>query len=140
MSAGKQGDAMADINVTPLVDVMLVLLVIFMVTAPMMEPDSGVTVDLPQAVANDLPPKSDTELRIIVDAERRVYLGDNAFTMDELPGKLAAIAKANPDQPIYLEADGSLPYREVAAVLAMAKQAGMPRVGLVFDPNVEEAP
>ncbi len=140
MSAGKQGDAMADINVTPLVDVMLVLLVIFMVTAPMMEPDSGVTVDLPQAVANDLPPKSDTELRIVVDAERRVFLGDNAFSMEELPEKLAAIAKANADQPIYLEADGSLPYREVASLLAMAKQAGFPRVGLVFDPNLEGAP
>lgn len=140
MSSGKQGEAMADINVTPLVDVMLVLLVIFMVTAPLMEPESGVTIDLPQEVADDLPPPADSELRLVVDAERRVFLGDNPYTFEELPAKLAAIAAANPDQPVYVEADGSLAYRDVAALLAMAKRAGMPRVGLVFDPSPPQEP
>ncbi len=142
MSAGRQGDAMAEINVTPLVDVMLVLLVIFMVTAPLMEPESGVTVDLPQAVADDLPTPADTELRIVVDADRAVFLGGdraNRYTFEELPPKLRAIAEANPDQPVYVEADGALPYRDVATLLAMAKAAGMPRVGLVFDPSPPNA-
>lgn len=135
MSSGGGGGPMAEINVTPLVDVMLVLLIIFMITAPMM--NTGVDIDLPRA---DTPPLEfpEEQLVIAIDAELNYYIQESTFTADELPAKLGAIAKANPDQPVFLKADGSVPYREVAFVLAVAKNAGMPRVGMVFEPGVEE--
>lgn len=133
---GATDGAMADINVTPLVDVMLVLLIIFMVTAPMMN-NAGVTIDLPKEVAPALDQEED-QLILSIDAELRTYIDDVEFPKDTLKDKLAAIAKANPDLPIFLRSDGAVPYREVAAVLAAAKDAGMPRVGLVFDPTPAE--
>jgi biopolymer transport protein TolR len=126
---------MSDINVTPLVDVMLVLLIIFMITAPMLN-NAGIEVDLPKAEA---PPLNLQEEQLIlgIDRDLNYYINESKFSFDELPAKLAAIAKANPDQPIFLKADGAVPYREVARVLGAAKIAGMPKVGLVFDPNVD---
>lgn len=136
MGSGHQGRAMAEINVTPLVDVMLVLLIIFMVTAPMLN-NSGVSVDLPKAEAPPLDMSKDQQLILGIDAEFKYYINDNVFTWDEMPKKLAAIAKANPDQPVFLKADGSVPYTKVAQLLGAAKKAGMPRVGLVFEGNIE---
>jgi biopolymer transport protein TolR len=135
---GGQGGTMADINVTPLVDVMLVLLIIFMVTAPMLN-NSGITVDLPKAEA---PPLDvvDEQIVLIMTKERLVYvegMEDTAFTLEELPDRLRAMAEAAPDRPVFLRADGDLPYREVVGLLEIAKKAGMPRVGLVFDPFKE---
>jgi biopolymer transport protein TolR len=137
MGSGSANDgAMADINVTPLVDVMLVLLIIFMVTAPMMN-NAGVTIDLPKEVAPALD-QEDEQLILTIDADLKTYIDDVEFPREEMKTKLAAIAKANPELPIFLRSDGEVPYREVAAVLAAAKDAGMPRVGLVFDPTPGE--
>ena len=135
MSSGGPGQAMADINVTPLVDVMLVLLIIFMVTAPMMDDTAGVEVDLPRSEAPPLDPADDEQLILSIDKELHYYIGDYAYDPQELPDKLTAIAKANPEQAVFLRADGEVPYSEVAALLGIAKQAGMPRVGLVFEPG-----
>lgn len=134
MSTGG-GQAMSDINVTPLVDVMLVLLIIFMVTAPLLN-NSGVEVDLPKS---DAPPLDATEEQLVlgIDADLNYYINTSTFTWEEMPTKLAALAKANPDQPVFLKADGAVPYREVAKLLGAAKNAGMPKVGMVFEPGLE---
>jgi biopolymer transport protein TolR len=138
MSSGSGRGPMAEINVTPLVDVMLVLVIIFMVTAPMMN-NSGINVDLPKA---ETPPLeiSEDQLVLTMDAERKVYINEDTtgFTLDELPGRLRAIAEANPERPVFLRADGALAYRDVVGLLEIAKRAGMPRVGLVFDPTDPE--
>ncbi len=131
---GGRGSAMADINVTPLVDVMLVLLIIFMVTAPMLN-NAGIEIDLPQEKAPPLEESRDDQLILEIDRDLSYYINESPFTRDEMPAKLAAIAKANPGQPVFLKADGSVPYREIAHLMAAAKTAGMPRVGLVFDPT-----
>ncbi|MBX2799089.1 MAG: ExbD/TolR family protein [Myxococcales bacterium] len=138
MSGGNAGGTMSDINVTPLVDVMLVLLIIFMITAPMLN-NAGVEIDLPKSDAPPLPMEQDDQLMLSMTADRKVYFNDQdtAFELDELLPRLRAIAQANPDQPVFLRADGDLPYREVVGLLDLAKQAGMPRVGLVFDPTGE---
>ena len=130
---GGQDGAMADINVTPLVDVMLVLLIIFMVTAPMMN-SAGVEIDLPREEAPPLDQDED-QLILSIDGELKTYIDDQEFPREEMRDKLAAIAKANPELPVFLKAAGDVPYREVAAILSAAKDAGMPRVGLVFDPT-----
>ena len=132
MGSNGHSGAMGDINVTPLVDVMLVLLIIFMVTAPMLN-NAGVDVDLPKEEAPPLD-NPEEQLLLSIDRDLNYYINDNKFTGEELRGKLGAIAKANPDQPVFLRADGSVPYREIAKLMAAAKKAGMPRVGLVFDP------
>jgi biopolymer transport protein TolR len=140
MSAGGGGPhVVAEINVTPLVDVMLVLLIIFMVTAPMLE-NSGVEVDLPREEATPLEAPDDAQLVLTIDRDRVYWIGESRFSEAEIGGKLAAIAKANPDQAVFLRADGDVPYRAVAHLMAVAKKAGMPRVGLVFDPSLEPAP
>src|SRR5262245_57981103 len=121
MSAGGGRGPMAEINVTPLVDVMLVLVIIFMITAPMMN-NSGVEVDLPKAETPPLEPAED-QLVLTMDAERHVYFNEDrtAFTVEELPAKLRAIAESNPDRPVFLRADGALPYRDVVSLLETAK-------------------
>ncbi len=134
MSGGQSGQTMSDINVTPLVDVMLVLLIIFMVTAPMLN-NAGIEVDLPKAETPPLDMSEEDQLVLTMDVERMVWIDETAFTVKELGPKLTAIAEANPDQPVFLRADGNLPYKEVVGLLELAKRAGMPRVGLVFDPT-----
>lgn len=133
MSTGGPGGSMSEINVTPLVDVMLVLLIIFMVTAPLLT--QGVDVDLPQADAPPLEMDSEDQLILSIDKDLNFFINESSFTSDEMPDKLAAIAKANPGQPIFLQADGDVPYREVARLLGAAKLAGFPRVGMVFSPE-----
>jgi biopolymer transport protein TolR len=135
MSSGSGQGVMGEINVTPLVDVMLVLLIIFMVTAPLM--NAGVDIDLPKEQA---PPTSmePNQLLLKIDKNHNYFIQDNQFTAEEMPAKLKGIAEANPDQAVFLLADGSVPYNEVAFLLAAAKSAGIPRVGLVFEPGAAE--
>lgn len=133
MGSGSGGGSMSDINVTPLVDVMLVLLIIFMITAPMLN-NAGVDVDLPREEAPPLDP-AEEQIVLGIDKDLSFFINDSRFEQDELQTRLKAIATANPDLPVFLKADGSVPYRNVAAVMAAAKRAGIPRVGLVFDPS-----
>jgi biopolymer transport protein TolR len=119
---------MSQINVTPLVDVMLVLLVIFMVTAPILQ--QGVAVDLPEARAGALSGK-DEQLVVSVTKKGTLYLNDAALSAKDLETKLRAIAAQRPDGQIFVRADKSVPYGDVVAVMAAIKEAGIRRVGMV---------
>ena len=127
------GGMMAEINVTPFVDVMLVLLIIFMVTAPLMT--TGVAMDLPRAEAPPLVPDKDQQMVLSVTADEIYYINETKLTFDEMKTKLTAIALANPDQQVFVRADGKLPYEKVLQLLAVAKNCGIPKVGLVTQPG-----
>ena len=133
---GRQRGNMADINVTPLVDVILVLLIIFMVTAPMMQ--RGVDVQLPKAESAT----GQEEQRIIVTIDRaaRVYLNQTSMPLNELEQHLATVASGYRDPFVYLRADQAVPYGSVMAVMDRIKKAGIERVGLVTDPTPAEQP
>src|SRR6266446_2508715 len=100
-------DNISQINVTPLVDVMLVLLVIFMITAPILQ--QGVNVDLPQVAAGPLEGK-DEQLVVVITRDGKVQLNDTPLKVDELGQKLTAIVRLQPDRAIYLRADKNVPY------------------------------
>ena len=130
---------MSEINVTPMVDVMLVLLIIFMVTAPLIQ--QGVKVNLPETKAAPVE-ASEKKLVLSVDAQRRVYIGEAKVRLEELEEKLKANAKAQADKEIYLHADRALPYGVVVEVMAAAQRAGISNVGMITDPlsrSAEEA-
>lgn len=132
MSSGNGGGAMGDINVTPLVDVMLVLLIIFMITAPMM--NQGVDIDLPKANVGN-PSTVEDQLTLSIDGDLKHYLNENEVPFDELPAKLAAIAAENPGKPVFVAADGGIEYQHVMRAMAVMKNAGIPKVGLLSDPG-----
>jgi len=133
MSAGGgPGTPMSDINVTPLVDVMLVLLIIFMITAPLM--NQGVEIDLPRASAEPLE-ASDDQLVLSIDRDLRHYINETEIPIGELESRLAAIARVAPGQPVFVRADGNIAYRHIMRAMAMLKNAGMPKVGLVSNPG-----
>jgi biopolymer transport protein TolR len=122
---------MAEINVTPLVDVMMVLLIVFMISAPMMQ--QGVQVDLPKANAgalNDVP----EQLVLVVNRSHQVQINGNSIPRGGLREKLIAIHDARPDVQIYIQADQGVAYGFVAEVMAEIKQAKISRIGLVTDP------
>jgi biopolymer transport protein TolR len=135
-SSGSSGPrrAMTDINVTPLVDVMLVLLIIFMVTAPLIQ--SGVKVDLPRASAQQME-HSEQKLVLTITKDRRVLLGDAEIPFAELEKKLAANARLQKDKELYLHADRSLPYGQVVEVMAIARRAGVESLGMITEPERE---
>ena len=124
-------DAISQINVTPLVDVMLVLLIIFMVTAPILQ--QGVTVDLPKVAAGPLAGQEE-QLVVNVGKGGQLFLNDTAMTADQLTTKLRAIAVARPDRQLYVRADQAVPYGDVMRVMGAVHVAGLVRVGLVTEP------
>jgi biopolymer transport protein TolR len=137
MDGSSQRDAttISQINVTPLVDVMLVLLVIFMVTAPIIQ--QGVQVNLPQAKAGAIP--GTEELLVVTIAKNgKVYLNDNPLTLAELGDKLRAIRKLQADKQVYLRADQDVRYGLVMKTIAEIKQAGIERLGMVTRPSADE--
>jgi biopolymer transport protein TolR len=137
MSLGGEGGArraMTDINVTPLVDVMLVLLIIFMVTAPLIQ--SGVKVDLPRASAQQME-HSEQKLVLTITRDRRVLLGDTEIAFAELERKLSANARVQKDKELYLHADRSLPYGQVVEIMAVARRAGVEALGMITEPDRE---
>ena len=123
---------MAEINVTPFVDVMLVLLIIFMVTAPMMV--TGVDVELPHADAPTMEANENDQLILSITADGLYHLQDHTFTLEELGEKLPAIMEANPGQDVFLRADGQVPYEKVAQLMALCRMAGVPRMGMITQP------
>ena len=137
MSSGDESGVMSEINVTPFVDVMLVLLIIFMVTAPMM--NQGLEVDLPDANANALPADADDDmLTLSITESGQYYINKREILADELSAKLAAISEANPDQAVYLKADANVPYEKVAQLMAACTQAGITKIGMVTEPGVDQ--
>lgn len=119
---------MADINVTPFVDVMLVLLVVFMVTAPLLT--VGVPVDLPKT---DAPQISTPEEPIVIsiDAKNRIFIQETEVPLDKLAARLSAITGANPDTRIYVRGDRSIEYGRIMEVMGSVGQAGFKKVSLL---------
>jgi biopolymer transport protein TolR len=122
---------MSDINVTPLVDVMLVLLIIFMVTAPMI--GRGVELDLPKAKAQAME-VDESKLVMTIDGERRVFLGESEVPHARLEEALSTNARLQREGELYLKADKDIPYGFVVQVMAIIKQAGIPKLGMITDP------
>ena len=129
-SSGKR--FMSDINVTPLVDVMLVLLIIFMVTAPMMM--QGVDVNLPQTTAKNIKTKEDP-LILTVNSKREVFLENRKVSLDELEKKVESIFKYRREKEVLLKADKDVPYGFVIKVMASVKNAGIERLGMITEPE-----
>jgi biopolymer transport protein TolR len=134
-SSQREGTTIAQINVTPLVDVMLVLLVIFMVTAPIIQ--QGVQVNLPQVRTNAIP-GSEQPLVVTVAKNGRIYLNDNPVSLAELGQKLRAIKKLKADKQVNLRADQEVRYGTVMKTIAEIKQAGIEKLGMVTRPPSEE--
>ena len=132
-SHGRRGThrAMSEINVTPFVDVMLVLLIIFMVAAPLMT--SGVSIDLPDDSAGALTQQDTAPVEISVEQDGSVYIGDTEVTIDRLQGLLAAIASKDVERRIYIRADQGLNYGNVMAVMSSVNRAGFTKVALITD-------
>jgi biopolymer transport protein TolR len=133
-SAQRDSATISQINVTPLVDVMLVLLVIFMVTAPIIQ--QGVQVNLPQARSSAIP-GTEEHLVVTVAKNGRVYLNDNAMSLPELGAKLRAVKKLEANKQVYLRADQDVRYGTVMQTIAEIKQAGIERLGMVTQPPAE---
>ena len=134
MAMGGRNDnrgIMAEINVTPLVDVMLVLLVIFMVTAPMMQ--QGVQVNLPKANTKALTPMEDTVV-VSVDKSGKVFINKDEIPAADLRGKLSNMFATREKKEVFLKADAGVPYGEVVKAMADIKGAGIERLGMVTEP------
>ena len=121
----------SEINITPLVDVMLVLLVIFMVTAPMME--NGLAIQLPKAAAKGLP-KSEAPVTLNISKESKIFLGKEEVGYSNLTVRLQHYYRGREKQEIYIRADETLTYGFVAQVMAAVKNAGIHKIGLVTLP------
>ena len=128
-----QRELMSDINVTPFVDVMLVLLIIFMVTAPMMI--EGLNVDLPEATAKPLDSEKE-HLVITIDKNQLVYINDFKVAVDFLGEKLNKMLQGRSDREVYLKADQNIPYGIVVQVMAEIKKAGIEQLGMITEPAV----
>jgi biopolymer transport protein TolR len=123
---------LAEINVTPLVDVMLVLLIIFIITAPMLV--QGLKVNLPKQDAPALNADSDEPVILTLTSDQIILLGDDPVHIKLLPDRLGALLAGSP-RPVYLKADESLPYGFVVRVLAVLDQVGVEQVGMVTHPE-----
>ncbi|WP_136442872.1 protein TolR [Pacificoceanicola onchidii] len=122
---------MSEINVTPFVDVMLVLLIIFMVAAPLLT--VGVPVELPKTAAQALPQETEEPLTVTIAADGSILLQSTEISRDDLVPRLRAIAAERSDDRVYLRADGVVPYEEVAQVMGALNAGGFSSIGLVTD-------
>jgi biopolymer transport protein TolR len=125
------GRTMSEINVTPLVDVMLVLLIIFMVTAPFIQ--QGVAVDLPQTRAPSLDVEED-RMVLTLTKDKKIFLSETEIAYATLRDKLVGNIKLKRDKQLFLHADRALPYGFVVDIMAIVKEAGVENLGMVTDP------
>ncbi len=123
---------MNEINVTPLIDVMLVLLIIFMVTAPLLT--TGVSVELPKAKSAPMQ-ADDTKMMVIVTSDEHVYLGKDEITGD-VENKLKTNARLQQEKELYVQADENVKYGAVLRVMAAARSAGVEKLGMITDPLI----
>lgn len=135
IGGGNKG-LLSDINVTPLVDVMLVLLIIFMVTAPMMI--QGIDVNLPETRSKAFESEGERPLIITVNSRQEVFLNDYKLDENTIGKKLKAIFKNKPNKEVFLRADKNVPYGFVVKVMDNIKNAGIERLGMVTEPLMEE--
>ena len=131
MTGGDKNQLMSDINVTPFVDVMLVLLIIFMVTAPMMS--QGVSVSLPEASSKPLPSETD-HLIITINKDNQIFINDYQVTLDFLQEKLSKIIESRQNHDVFLRADKNISYGMVVRVMSEIKEAGVEKLGMVTEP------
>lgn len=126
---------MSDINVTPLVDVMLVLLIIFMITAPMMT--QGVDVDLPETTARPLRQEK-TPIIVTINKKGEIYINRNKGNQKLLKQQLVAMAQKGTKRPVFLKADKQVPYGLVVSVMADIKEAGFDELGMITQPALKK--
>jgi biopolymer transport protein TolR len=131
-SRRRERNTMVEINMTPLVDVMLVLLIVFMIAAPLLT--AGVTVDLPEADSAPLPGQ-DEPLSVSIDAAGAVFIQDTPVTLDQLGPRLQAITGRNPDARIFVRGDRGIGYGTVMGVVTAINQAGFGKVALLTVPG-----
>ena len=135
MAFGTQDDTdevMNEINMTPLVDVMLVLLIIFIITVPVMK--HSVNIDLPRASSEQQLIKPET-VRLSVDADGRYYVNDTKISDEELAPRLQAAAARNPQPDLHIRGDKAVRYERVAQAMAAAQQAGLRKIGFITEPK-----
>jgi biopolymer transport protein TolR len=128
LQSHKPDAPMSDINITPMVDVMLVLLVIFILTAPLMS--SAIRLDLPQSEGGEAGASAQV-VSLVVDAQGALYLNDKPITAEVLRQRLTEAAKRNPNTELELRADQSVPYGRVVEAMGLAQKAGLSRIGFV---------
>lgn len=129
---GQRG-LVSDINVTPLVDVMLVLLIIFMVTAPMMT--QGLDVDLPETTAKSLRQDDEDPITVTIDKDSKISLGKSEVNQDILFQQLSKMDEAKKKESIYLKADKNVAYGVVVSIMADIKKAGFDKLGMITEPS-----
>jgi biopolymer transport protein TolR len=121
----------SDINVTPLVDVCLVLLIIFMVVTPLLQ--KGVNVTLPATTDPEKMPENEKQLEVSIKADGNVFIGQNWVTNDNLPNTLKEVYETNPERQVVVKGDKNLKYKEVRKVMRLINEAGFTRVGLITE-------
>ena len=124
-------DILADINVTPLVDVMLVLLIIFMIAAPMLH--QGIEVNLPQAQAQNLPMRVEDPLILSIRQDGALYVREDAVERDDLVDRLKGELSSRPQETVFLKADRDVPYGQVIDILDVLQRGGIVHVGMVTE-------
>lgn len=131
-SGGKSRVALSEINVTPLVDVMLVLLIMFMVTAPLMQ--QGIEVELPKTSASGVE-MNDEPFLLVIDANQRITVAKNQLPLNQLRVKIKSIFETRKNKQVYIQADRKVDYGTVAEVMAEVRAAGIYNIGLVTVPK-----
>ena len=135
VGSGGAGEVKSDINVTPLVDVCLVLLIIFMVVTPMLQ--KGVHLSLPPAAASEKKPDSGNTLTVAMDAKKQIYIEKDAVSKDSFPAAMQEIHDRSPEKSIFIKADKKLKYGDVKELMMMVNAAGFDSVGLLTEPRAE---
>jgi len=132
MKVGREAETLSEINVTPFVDVMLVLLIIFMVTAPLIQ--QGLDVNLPEATAKGLKSPEDPTV-LTIDKAGKIYFGHDLVAMEKIRGFVEALKENKGLEELYLKADKDVPYGTVVKVMAEIKAAGIDRLGMITLPE-----
>ena len=136
--AHAKSGAMSDINITPLIDVMLVLLIIFMVVTPLTQ--KGLDISLPQPPPPNQPKQESQSNQVVLGLEEgAITVNKNPVTMEELDSRLRDIFQARTDKTIFVRATGTVPYGRVVQAMDIAKGAGVERIGIISDKMIEEA-
>ena len=133
-SGGRGYRPMSEINVTPFIDVMLVLLIVFMVTAPLL--NTGVPVDLPKSEAQAINDKDEKPLEVSVDKNGQAFIGETKVNREQLIAKLSAITGNDMERRVFIKADTSLPYGDVMGIIGAINKAGYTKVALISQPGV----
>ncbi len=128
------GQVLSQINITPMVDVAMVLLIVFMLTAPLLQ--QGMPVNLPKANASSIN-QSSKDIVLTIQKNEKIYIGDDkhAIPLDEISGRLSSLFSKRSKKDLFIKADTTIPYGDVIHIMSMAKKAGIDRIGMVTQPE-----